>query len=495
MTEIRRGAQAQGTDLVSGAVSVARSAARTADRLSRSIQQHLDRVARQNEELDRQRQERQQAQRDRQGQRDRFLATGLDPSVTNRQTRAPAEAQPDRGPNVTLDYSGHEAPAATVNAVRDANRTQAGANTGAYMVRGQGMGPMLRVDYGDGPVTLRDPTDREILREVVEQNPRAYDSFASWVTNVLQLRGEPVSALNAERVAMARRAWETGGEKYGGPQSSSRAVPFDASFVNSDAYVADRGNVNYEAHYGTRPTGTGAVTRTSEPQYDTPGQSPAEVRIPLTSDEINRGQSDLMQILQRNRRQGAESRAASIRDREARAARVPDSREGQVLQLPNILRTQVRTALAERDAQRRLEAVQAENENIRQQQLGAVGQPKQDSGATDAKASDAAANQAQQAGGGLRGIDRLDGEGGATSQSNPGPAGVTVSASRTLSQRADAQNIQGTQSRLDRLEQRIRNSPLAPVAAIAGVAAGAEVPIGDTGVSASTDGVKGRWRW
>jgi hypothetical protein len=123
----------------------------------------------------------------------------------------------------------------------------------------------------------------------------------------------------------------------------------------------------------------------------------------------------------------------------------------------------------------------AENDLQRNHEL--LGRPKQDAGTADAKAQDAAA------------ISMQDNTGQLTTpqDTTPGQQGVTVTGSRTLQRRSE-QDVQGTSSRLQRLEDRIRSGPLAPVAAAAGVAAGAEIPVTDN-VSVSTDGVRGRWRW
>lgn len=491
MTEIRRGSQEQGTNFVSGVVSVAQAATRTADRLSRSLQRHLERVARENDRLDQQRRDRQGAQRDTAAQRDRYLGGGDDAAVSAASSRASGgvPATNARAPVMPVGYRGPSggepvpnASAASVNAMRDANRVVAREGTGAYDIRGYGSGRMLRVDYGDGQVLVSNPGTQEMLREVAEQNPRAFPDFASWVNTVMDLRGEPVSALTAERVALARRDWEAGGSNV----STSRAVPFDASFANSDEYTQRRGNVMFSADYSSAPGNEGSRIRTSQPVYERVSESPVSERVPLSEQEVEDGRSDLMRILDRHRRVGYESRSRVLSARERLAPTAPSNE----VSIPSMLRTLVRGVIAEGDARHRLETVQRENANI-SARTGRVTQPKQDSGDGDAKAEDARSI------GGLQGVDRLDGFGsgfGSGSAPDSGPAEIVVPGSQTLNRRADRESVEGTQSRLQRLEQRIQSGPLAPVAAAAGIAAGADIPITDN-VSISTDGVKGRWRW
>lgn len=434
MTEIRGGGEQQGTTLVEGAL-------RTVDRMGRALSRHLERVARDNERMRRERDEeranRSNRERDQRpgttGDRARaYLGGANDPEVSRVANGARARVQPvgPRGVEVPLDGSGPMMPAVSINTARDARRIRPGG--GATPTRGYGSGEsesgrMLRVDYGDGPVFVANPNEREIIREVVENNPRAFPSFGAWVNAVMGLRNAPLDSLTAERLAMARREFERGG-----PEPTSRAVPPDA---------------------------------------------------PITEEELQRGAEELRAIMERN---------AVGRSRSETLDRARSLANSDLLDIPSILRGPVRRALVEYDSWRaegeavqRMRDVERGNRALRDEArgpIGADGRPRDDSKSDRRGAKQNADTSA------VDGVSFDDPETlpGATTPTRP----ETNSRTLAITRPPDGQ------SRMDRLEDRIRQGPLAPLAGAAAVAGGEEVPLGSTGLSVDREGrVRGSWRW
>lgn len=329
MTEIRRGdGQAQDRSSQDGAFNLARAAARVAERLSRMA----ERAQRDNQQLEQRRQQSSQQRQSTQQLQDDFINQRGAPSRSRAVQRvASRTALPSVAPmqqtSPEVSQGGVEAPSHIVNRVNDVRRIT-GDTSGAYPIRGGNeTQQMLRVDYGEGPVEIGAQGDREMLTEVVERNPRAFDNFADWVNAVMELKGQ--QTLSEDEMIAARRVWSQPDQGFVPTTADGREAEMIFDPTTGQATETGRARQN-SAQWaeGSEPV----------PKFFSPMDAAAATP---SQQETVQARRDIMDIVRRN----YESRSRSLQRANGGNPNRQDERKP--VTLPSIFRAVIQRVMAE----------------------------------------------------------------------------------------------------------------------------------------------------
>jgi hypothetical protein len=232
---------------------------------------------------------------------------------------------------------------ATDNRVSDARARNAAVSeqqpygNGAELTRGQGPGRRgvlqrpftVRVDGQNIPIS---DSQRVTLRDYVNENPRAFDTFADWYNAISTLDGATPDQLSVEGVAMARRQWSAGSQGRPG------FAPADAEYTLDPAYVRGRGPVNEGADYPYRnvdqgvnadgqpvivgqrlgaPVDRSSGRRVTEDSRFSFEEAPEWARQQITPAERETATFELRQIIERNLAERNQGRSRTVAARDA----------------------------------------------------------------------------------------------------------------------------------------------------------------------------------